>query len=804
MKSAFVQPTIALCKQSCTDARSRFPELTSRTKLLVSNRGSDQGIAHRITDYLNDRDETGDLLFLTHAGFLRTPHWHRADTWNLFIDEVMEIAYHRKFRLKKYRGLLIDLFRVGPSRHERYALLEPRSLAALDAALAEMEEDEIYEHFADFIWRLRHDHWRLYVDHEEFSRFQHGESCILEVHGLLAPSVFEPFASVTIMGANLADSIMYKYFAREGCTFSSHAAINNALRYQAHSNGSRLLIKYLTENKWSKTLRNRGLHAPSGESDAAESICDVYMDLCQREARRHSPVPPLWIGNNDIRDEDFDGKRLKNIPHGMNNCTAHAVCCVFSALNPPQAHRMFLQDMCGMTEREVRRALLTQTAYQACGRGILRDPDSTGTFLLIVPDRDTAEDIAQYYPECRIEKLISDIEEPKTGRPSKYRSDDERAAAKQEQTRISQRRRRVRKNSLYDSVISDRNGSPADVRHRLVHVLHEWAESAPETRGTSAFAYSRWLSKSDRTGQGCTIHETTADLVAELRRRQDIVRVCKEAASLICPTLFAERLTLPDHLAALGISIDGPIRTKVNAIGCRGLWLDIEHGDMSPEDFARVFPDLQFIAYSSWSHTPEAPRYRIAVPSTQFVPAEVQALLLHTIVDRLEAAGWCDALGDGKKHGVDVGKLHEAAMFYLPSQRPDCFLAHFGADRKPLDPLQWVHLISDDLLASPPPPASPEVFAHACVPQDQGAVSSGCKDQLVQWATEYWRRRGCVKSKGRTQFWLLTKRLDGAGCDEEEMRSILHEQAGHATNPEERRGEIDRLLRDHGELRRAA
>ena len=48
-----------------------------------------------------------------------------------------------------------------------------------------------------------------------------------------------------------------------------------------------------------------------------------------------------------------------------------------------------------MTEREVRRALLSQTAYQSCGRGILRDPDSTGVFLLIVPDRDTAEDIAR-------------------------------------------------------------------------------------------------------------------------------------------------------------------------------------------------------------------------------------------------------------------------------------------------------------------------------------------------------------------------------------------------------------------------
>jgi hypothetical protein len=733
MKSAFIQPTIALCKQSCADVRNRFPEFTSKARLLVSRRGSDQRIAHRITDYLKDREEAGGLLFITHAGFSRTPHWHRAGTWNLFIDEVMEVTYHRRFRLKKYQRLLTDLFRVGPLCQKRYALLEPHNPAALDGALAMIKDDEISEHFADFISRLRHEHWRLYVDHEEFSRFQRGPTCTLEVHGLLAPSIFEQFASVTIMGANLADSIMYKYFAREGCTFSSHAGINRALRYQIHNNGPRLLIKYLTDKKWSKTLRNRELRT-SGETDAAESVCDVYMELCQREASRHSSVPPLWIGNNDVRDEDFDGKRLKNVPHGMNGLTAHAVRCVFSALNPPQAHRKFLQDMCGMTEREVRRALLTQTAYQACGRGILRDPNSTGIFLLIVPDRDTAEDIARYYPGCQIEKLISDLEEPETGRPSKYRSDDERAAAKREQNRLSQRRRRVRRNSHYDSVLSDRNDSPADARRKLAHVLHAWAELAPGSWAMSAFAFSRWLSKTDRHGQGCAMHQATADLVADLQRRQGIVRVCKEAASLICPTLFAEHLTLPDHLTALGISIDGPVRTKANALGCRGLWLDIENGVMSPANFAQAFPQLEFIAYSSWSHRPEAPRYRIGVPCTQFVPAEVQALLLHTILDRLEDAGWCDALSDGKKHGVDVGKLHEAAMFYLPSKRPDCFLAHFHEGRKPLDPLQWVHLISEDLLASPPPPLSSEVYAH--LTQERAAILPGSKDQLVQWAIE--------------------------------------------------------------------
>jgi hypothetical protein len=792
-KSAFIQPTIALCKQSYDDAIKRFPGIREQVKTIVTRRGSADGIAHRITSYLNDRDETGDLLFVTHAGFLRTPHWHRPDTWNLFVDEAIEVTYHRKFRLRRYRHLLTDLFHLRPSRHERYGILEPHDFTALDEILEQMDDDEIYEHFADFAWRLRHGHWNLYVDHEEFTEFQCGQTHTLEVHGLLAPSIFEAFASVTIMGANLADSIMLKFFAREGCIFSQHKAIDKALRYQTHDNGSRLVIKYLADRKWSKTLRNSELGV-DGSCDFAESICDVYMGLCQQEAARHSRLPPLWIANTDIRDDEFEGMRLKNVPHGMNGYKMHEVCCIFSALNPPQAHRKFIQDMCGMTEREVRRALLSQTAYQACGRGILRDPTSTGTFLLIVPDRDTADDIAQYYPGCRIERLISDIKEPKIGRPAKYDSEMERMAARREQDRL--RKRVVRKKSLKYNVFADMGTTPDQVRSSLVHVLDEWAGLTPDTTGTSSFSFSRWQNKFDRIGQGNVAH-TPADLVSDLRRRQGIEWACKEASFLICPTIFEKPLELPEHLTAIGISIEAPVRTKEKALACRGLLLDFENGDMTPDDFAQVFPNLEFIAHSSWSHTPKAPRFRIGIPITQFVRPDTQVLLLHSLVDRLEAAGWGDALFYGRKHGVDIGKLHEAAMFYLPSQRPDCFLRHFTEGRKPLNPREWVSMIADDLLVSPPPAAPTELYFAGEGPVRDDIPVSRRKDELVQWAIDYWRGRGCVKGKGRTQLWLLAKRLAAAGCDEQEMRTILDKQAGFATNPEERRGEIERLLRDH-------
>jgi hypothetical protein len=93
-------------------------------------------------------------------------------------------------------------------------------------------------------------------------------------------------------------------------------------------------------------------------------------------------------------------------------------------------------------------------------------------------------------------------------------------------------------------------------------VLNEWAEATPDPAGISAFARSDWLSKSDRIGQGYTMFTPTSDLLAEMKRRQQVLRVCKEAASLMCPTIFDKPVQLPEHLATIGITIDSSGRTK--------------------------------------------------------------------------------------------------------------------------------------------------------------------------------------------------------------------------------------------------
>jgi hypothetical protein len=787
LKTAILQPTIRLCRQSSKDARMRFPEAKSQIKQITSNASDEHKVSHRITDYLNNRDQSGALLYITHAGFLRTEAWHRAKDWDVYLDEAIDIAYHRRLRLKDHRHLLDGLFHVHKANDcEKYGILEATDHSALQAALNALDTDEIHEHFADMTSRLTSSNWNLYVDLGAWQKFQDGKMHDLEVHGLLHPSVFDKFASTTLMAANLTDTLMYRYFAKQGATFSGNSAIERGLLYNQHANGDRLVIKYLTERKWSKTLRDKKVYTEDedrDDPDAGTTIGALYMELCQKAASEHSTKQPLWIGNNDIHSDEFNGVRLSNMPHGMNDLQDAEVCCIMSALNPPPAHGAFLQEMCGMNERELRTAILSQTAYQACGRGLLRNPDSTGIFLLIAPDHDTALDIARYYPGCRIEPLMTDYRMPakETGRPTKYATDEERQAAKREQDRQAARQYRVRKNSLISMGLSsdaDNGITPSIVPHYSAQIAalvngqaaRQLCDLAAETTQYSpqgGFAASYWQNKHDKWGLGHDLHLTTAEFHEKLARRAAIELPVKESSILFSPHIFLPELH-PGHA-----------RTKQNSFVTRGIVLDIENSDMTPSDYQQAFPELEMIVYSSFSHTPEAPRYRICIPTTHYMLPDVSEAICRMIAHKL----------DDRQHGIDAATFDPASLFYMPCKTEHSFLEHHHERRQPLNPFAWIEQcpfvvwqemkMIEEVRPAPIPTAA-----------DPLKNSAG----FLAYMENRWR--SASPGKGRTEFWFLAQGMRKLGWDDQQIREKLEFEAMHyARTPRERLAEITDLLR---------
>ena len=433
-----------------------------------------------------------------------------------------------------------------------------------------------------------------------------------------------------------------------------------------------------------------------------------------------------------------------------------------------------------MTEREIRRAILSQTAYQALGRGALRNLERDDLFLLIVPDKDTADDIASYYPGCRIEKLVGEYDMPQSkGRPSKYDTNEAKREAHRIQKTASMRRSRWKEKSLKSDMWTN-------------YPISIGSMSTPCNPDSAGFYVSIWDSRATRPRptelwdvdtyrhlwQQSTC--TTTEFFVQLSQRFDTkIYDDKFDNWLFSPALF-DLSRNPDHGHCLE-----------NVVAVKGVVLDIDGTDMTPDIIADILAPYEMAIYSSFNHCPGDASYRVLIPTTEAMTSDASKAIRMMCVQRFRDHGFRDKLVEGPEHGVDTGKLHSAALFFWPCSRPDGFFYHYREGGPAIDPREWIEqcpaVIIDTITGADPEEMPTPQCATYCIAH---------RDRGVQLAIEYWRQQGCIKGSGRTQLWFLAKRLTEAGCDDGEMRGILYEQAGYATNPKERRCEIEGLLKD--------
>ena len=138
-----------------------------------------------------------------------------------------------------------------------------------------------------------------------------------------------------------------------------------------------------------------------------------------------------------------------------------------------------------------------------------------------------------------------------------------------------------------------------------------------------------------------------------------------------------------------------------------------------------------------------------------------------------------------KKHGIDLGKLNPVSLFYLPCRPRDPSGAYFktfaNKSRKRLNVEEWVQKLEDDVA---------EV--------DRGFVfQPHQRNQLrIDQAIQHWQSTKLRSGVGHAEFWRLAFRLKVFGCDEDEIHSILTEQAELARTPKERQAEIPAIIKD--------
>jgi hypothetical protein len=785
-KTCIAVPSRKLAKQVQRHALHDFPELKARITCFVSNPQRGETAISRITKYLMEHNGQGSLLIVTHAAIQMIAHRRNKVQWHLIADEEITSECHIPVKLKRpeTRAALCDLFRVHPW-DDIYSVLEAVDHGKIMDIRDTLHDDQIDELFAPLTMRLLPSScWNLFVKTAQWQEFVGGRINRFDVHGLLHPQLLDGFASVKVMAANIEDTLMAAYWRKVG---------RNMLRATpkpVKPIGDRLTIKYLPVPRWSKRLRDTVVDEVSGTT-----VGEMYALLCANEALKHDPNPAnhLYITNLDNTDVEFGGVQLPAIPHGMNDYQNATVCAIFTALNRQPAHEVFLRHMLGISERQIRRATITQVSYQAACRGIIRKADSIGRFLLLAPDQASAEDCADilHFKGCEMVPLITPYElpdmQPKPpGRPSSYATDEARDEARRDQARERKRQQRFRLTMSRKNTnsISDPRDMESDDIPSLLHCLHIWARAdldgiatiRPETNGIGGFTLSHWRHRGDKDGLGCDPFIATDLFATRLRQWQGWEYPAKKQVPMFSPTLFDAGLS-NDHN-----------RGKENALVCRGIILDIERSCIRPDEWTALLPELQMTIYSSFNHTDREPRYRVCIPCTHYVSPFVHEMLGRIIEGRLVQMGYGDQQSP-RPHGLDTGKFERTSLFYRPSHRSEMFLSsHLDGDRLPLNPYKWLdacprevwmdNIHVEVMVSDPAPPA------RAIYPNGGG---------LVQYGLNRWRETGPLVG-GHRKFWYLAKCLYDGGLDRATVGDHLRRAKDIAHNPAEREAEIPGIL----------
>lgn len=676
--------------------------------------------------------------------------------------------------------------------------------------------DRVYELFESFAHRVTSEHWSVYALQNSYESLLRGEKANgrLTTYSLLKPSIFDQFGSTIIASACFEDTMLYRLWTAWGVPMEPVTGkLAKGLRYQQHENGHLIQIAYVSDEDWSKSLRDRVVEVDGSPTRVLDRLVPLIGDATGGE-------PFAWMGNKDLRADIFDhlpgAVRLPNSPHGLNQFQHLHQVVVLSALNPPPAHFAFMATE-SINGEELRTSHYRTAVYQAVMRISIRNPESDDPKLVVVMDRATAEWLAGLFPGAEVvplEGLGVRLSKGMPGRPRLYENSAQRKRA-----------HRIRQQEQWYADLAGINGFGVEPK--------TYSQFIGEVEAALASTESRDKNTSIRTFRPANFGSAFADKYAsrpiadlDLDDEEEFIRLLRLLHKEVPAAKEDNVLLSPAHF-------DPDMATETcrglsNITHVRGIWMDNDGGDLTPDEFARLFPYLRLVVWNTYSSTPENLRWRVFIPTDYAMSIEVHRCVMAQIEKVLKDAGYRSdrdieklkgrSAKAWRRHGFDVGKFNAASLFYAPCQAAhpqDSFFIDYMIDRNepkrgPLDLYQWIDHCILDLRPDPEPVAVPTTSTPT-IPQPQVAASDSLRalrDRLVQMrekgsaqqrqekidrAVEEWR---CTpKGDGHAAFFKLAKALQRAGLDETDIQQKLREEASFAHSPRDRRAEIRDIMR---------
>ena len=209
------------------------------------------------------------------------------------------------------------------------------------------------------------------------------------------------------------------------------------------------------------------------------------------------------------------------------------------------------------------------------------------------------------------------------------------------------------------------------------------------------------------------------------------------------------------------------------------------------------------IVYNSFNSTADKPRWRVVIPTTGPMTADIYKDIINQMMKKLNNRNYYSekqmkkrkdsgtATEKDRVHGFDTSKFVASSQFYLPIQakagESDSFLEIYNDHkRQAINPRQWIDRTSQIDYNEPGLPLS-----------RSGNINTGrsLNAIAVDAAINRWRQHS--PGSGNDEFFILARSLMNAGGTDEYISDVLNQEAAHShseTSANDRRADIPRII----------
>ncbi|WP_424140030.1 hypothetical protein [Roseomonas chloroacetimidivorans] len=757
-----LSPSKQLNKQNYDDYRAANG---SGAFIFSSDTGAEEGPVKGLLNHFMHQTQPGQVVFATRAAFLllrRNSYFHNARDWTVIFDEIPGIEFEVPTRVPLTIQHIRDCLDIE-DRTGEYGVLRITNPTLLKQTLA---LDQVLEQGFGVLANTHEQLADIVVHQKNWNDVLEGRALSLQATGLWRPEMFSGFKRVVIAGANFTDSQFYISYSTRGVEFVHHSIqTSNKLRFNTHLNGKLIKIHYAYDTKWSQSVANRTIPGTT-TTFLGQFVAATEKALGKSGWGYIANNEKVRAGRklNSIQIKSTGATKLPNSSYGHNSYQHLHKVAVFSALNPPTSHFNLMSEIAGITPEQYTTSSYRETVYQTVMRSSARNPDDPKPKTFVVADADTAFWLQGLFPGSTVEPL-PDLMQPEINKGGRPKSDETRDAA--ERMRIAREKAKQR-------------------------VLQELTAMQELNHANSIF-HSKFATQAE-----AFTANSVDDFVGQLAAfAKSHVVEDKHDNWLITPAQFD---TSKDPETKRG---------KANITTLQHIYLDNDGGDLTHEDFAAMFPKWRVIAYNTFSSTPEAPRYRIIIPTEDIMTVEAYELMAGHIMSVLKRNHYHSEAEfatnpklannpANKCHGFDPSKLNAANLMYLPctnARQPDAafFVDYSGGKRRAItayDVLSHKASLRAEIDPKDIAPLAGDVATATDIPKTSDRSLQAIRDHLAQQdastvATRVEEARAVYQSTPR-----------GAGLRNDAFYRFGSKLAGMGVSLVDIQAELDRTAED--------